>query len=208
MQDGEEVRRQAEAFLKVHASSLPGTTTFSVGKVEPSPTRPPCGKFSTVFASGAKTYGKTTLKISCEDTQRWVMYVPVQIDVQVTYLVSGNLLGQGQVVVESDLQEKTGNLADLPNGTVTDKAQAIGLVAAVPITPGQTLRAGMLRAPYVVQVGQPVRVLSRGDGFEVSNEGRALASAASGQQVQVKLNTGQVLTGVARSDGLVEVVLR
>lgn len=208
MQDVAEIRRQAETFLQAHGATLPGISTFSIGKLEANPTRPACSALNTRFANGAKTYGKTTLRVSCEDEVRWAMHVPVQIDVQVAYLVSGNLLSQGQILVESDIQQKNGNLADLPNGILTDRAQAIGQVAAVPITPGQMLRTQLLRAPYVVQVGQAVRVLSRGDGFEVSNEGRALASAATGQPVQVKLSTGQVLTGMARADGVVEINLR
>jgi flagella basal body P-ring formation protein FlgA len=53
--------------------------------------------------------------------------------------------------------------------------------------------------------GQSVRLLSSGDGFIVSNEGKALNNAVNGQIVQVRTHSGQVVSGVARNGAVVEV---
>lgn len=47
---------------------------------------------------------------------------------------------------------------------------------------------------------------SGGKGFRVSAEGKALTKANEGQVVQVKVANGQVVSGIARSGGQVEVV--
>ena len=60
--------------------------------------------------------------------------------------------------------------------------------------------------PAVVQ-GQPVKVVSGGPGFQVANDGVALSSAANGQAAQVRLSSGQVVRGIARSGGVVEITL-
>jgi flagella basal body P-ring formation protein FlgA len=45
-----------------------------------------------------------------------------------------------------------------------------------------------------------------GKGFKVSAEGQSMSNATVGQLVKVKIASGQVLTGIARNDGLIEVV--
>nr|WP_291983235.1 flagellar basal body P-ring formation chaperone FlgA [Candidatus Accumulibacter sp. ACC005] len=63
----------------------------------------------------------------------------------------------------------------------------------------------MLTAPWAVQQGQSVKLQSTGAGFSVSNEGKALNNASDGQIAQVRTASGQVVSGVARPGGVVEV---
>jgi flagella basal body P-ring formation protein FlgA len=63
----------------------------------------------------------------------------------------------------------------------------------------------MLQQSLVVQQGQSVKVVSRGAGFQVANEGKALNNAAAGQVAQVRLGSGQVVSGIARASGVVEI---
>lgn len=50
-----------------------------------------------------------------------------------------------------------------------------------------------------------MRVVSKGKGFQVATEGKALNNAAAGQVVQVRTASGQTLSGIARADGTVEI---
>jgi flagellar basal body P-ring formation protein FlgA len=50
-----------------------------------------------------------------------------------------------------------------------------------------------------------VMLVTVGNGFSISAEGNAMTKATEGQVVQVKVASGQVISGVARSDGKVEV---
>ena len=60
-------------------------------------------------------------------------------------------------------------------------------------------------APWAVQQGQNVKTISSGAGFSVSSDGKALNNAAEGQVVQVRTNTGQTVSGIARPGGIVEI---
>ena len=62
-----------------------------------------------------------------------------------------------------------------------------------------------LLAPLVVRQGQSVRVVSKGSSFSVSAEGKALNNAADGQVAQVRMSSGQTVSGVAKADGSVEI---
>ena len=61
------------------------------------------------------------------------------------------------------------------------------------------------RMKTALQQGQTVRTVTKGPGFSVSSEAKALANAVDGQVVQVKATNGQTLSGVARTGGVVEV---
>ena len=98
-----------------------------------------------------------------------------------------------------------GDLTVLPAGVLTDTAQAIGHTMGMSIGMGSPLRVDSLRIEQVVQQGQAVRLVSSGPGFSVTTEGRALNNAAEGQIAQARTAGGQVISGVARAGGYVDV---
>jgi flagella basal body P-ring formation protein FlgA len=56
-----------------------------------------------------------------------------------------------------------------------------------------------------VQQGQLVRLVTSGPGFKVSTDGRAMNNASEGQIAQARTQNGQLISGVARLGGVVEV---
>ena len=98
-----------------------------------------------------------------------------------------------------------GDLSKLPSSVLMDPTQAIGKTLKSGLGAGQPLRSDQLAAQWAVQQGQTVRMISRGDGFSVSAEGKALTSAQEGQVVQVRAASGQTVSGIARAGGIVEV---
>ena len=86
-----------------------------------------------------------------------------------------------------------------------DADQAVGRTVRFGIAAGQPLRSDQLIAPWAVQQGQTVKTVSRGGGFNVSSEGRALNNAQEGQVVQVRTPSGQTVSGIARAGGIVEI---
>lgn len=203
--DSIQIRNAIETFLRQQTAGLPGQTSFSVSTVENNASRPACASLDVSMAPGARTLGKTTVLVRCRAEGGWAIYVPVQIRLISEYIVSNRPLGQGQLIREDDLSRQTGDLGNLPNGTLLDATQAVGKITAQSIPAGRPLVAEQLRQPPVVQAGQSVKVVSRGLSFEVSNDGRALASAAEGKVVQVRLSNGQIVSGIARANGVVEI---
>lgn len=204
-QDPAPVRQAIEDYLRIQTQGLPGEVSFSVGAFDPRNNLTPCAALAVSQAPGARLWGRTSVTVRCTQQGGWSVFVPVQVRVVADYLVLERALAQGQVVSEADLAWQKGDLAELPGGVLTDAQLAIGRSAAMPVQAGKPLRADMLRQALVVQQGQSVKVVSRGPGFEVANEGRALNGAAAGQVAQVRLANGQVVSGIAKSGGVVEV---
>lgn len=204
-QDPEVVKEAVDTFLKAQAAGLPGQVNHSVGSLDSRNQLAPCSALDVALPPGAKGWGRTNVIVRCLAEPGWSVFLPVHIRVVADYLVTAMPLAQGQTVTAADLLRRQGDLSDLPAGILTDERQAVGRTAAYAIAAGRPLRADMLRQPTVVQQNQTVKVISRGPGFQVANEGRALTNGAEGQVVQVRLPTGQVVSGIARAGGIVEI---
>jgi flagella basal body P-ring formation protein FlgA len=204
-QDPAPVKQAIEDFLRVQTQGLPGQIKYTVGHVDPNNGLAPCASFEVSIPQGGRLWGRSNVVVRCQADAGWSLYVPVQVRVTGEYLVAARPLAQGQVVMETDLTKQSGDLTELPNGILGATAQAVGRTVARSIPAGRPLRADMLQQPLVVQQGQSVKVVSQGAGFQVANEGRALNNAVAGQIAQVRLGNGQVVSGVARAGGIVEI---
>ena len=114
-------------------------------------------------------------------------------------------LAAGQIIGESDFVARNGDLGTLPATILMDAEQAIGRTVRIGVAPGQPLRSDQLTTPWAVQQGQTVKTVSRGTGFSVNSEGKALNNAQEGQVVQVRTPSGQTVSGIARPGGVVEI---
>jgi flagella basal body P-ring formation protein FlgA len=70
---------------------------------------------------------------------------------------------------------------------------------------GVPLRQDVLRSQQAVQQGQMIKLISAGPGFRVSAEARALNNATEGQVAQARTASGQVVSGIAKAGGVVEI---
>jgi flagella basal body P-ring formation protein FlgA len=202
--DSSEIRRAVDEFLRTQIKGLPGTASYSIGTIDAERLAGSCDGFDVSMGNGARPWGKTQVAVRCRGGT-WNLWVPVQIRVVAEYLVIARPINAGQKLTDADVRVQVGELSDLPNGVLMDREQAIGRAAIAALAAGRPLRADMLRQPTVVQQGQSVKIIGTGNGFEVTNEGRALSSAVVGQVTQVRLNSGQILSGVVRADGTIEI---
>jgi flagella basal body P-ring formation protein FlgA len=204
-QDPAPVKKAIDGWLKTQTKGLPGQVSWEIGGLDPGNQLTPCGSFDISRPAGARPWGRTNVVVRCIGEAGWRVYVPVHVRVKADYLISARPIAQGQAVVADDIATELGDLSELPANILTDTGLAIGKVASSSIPAGRPLRADMLKSQTVVRQGQTVKVVSRGPGFAVANEGRALANALDGQVTQVRLVSGQVVSGVAKADGTVEV---
>lgn len=203
--EGEPIRRAIDRFLEAQAKTLPGPARHSIGSIAASGIPEGCRNISVTMNPDARPWGRTHVQARCTDGATWNLYVPVEIHVTADYVVSARPLRAGQTLTEADVARRRGDLAQLPGNVLTDVAQAIGQNAGVAVPADRPLRADMLRKPVVIRQGQNAKVTSGGTGFQVASEGKAMGNAIAGQVVQVRMASGQILSGVAQADGTVRV---
>lgn len=199
------VRGAIDTFMASQLKDFPGKASYEIGTINGTSRLGPCKALSVATPPGGKTWGRTNLTVRCTSGSTWMLLVPVRVRIMADFLVSARPLSPGIPLTPDDFVAQSGDLAELPAGVLTDPAQVIGRVSRAALPAGRPLRADMLRSPTVIQQGQSVRVSSRGPGFEVANEGRAISNAAAGQIVQIRLGNGTVVSGVAQANGSVEI---
>lgn len=204
--DAEAMRRTVTHFLQVQTAGMPGQATFDLGQPDTRLALAPCAAHEAFLPQGTRAWGRISVGVRCVAGATWTLYLPVRVRIDGNYLVASRALGRGQIVGEGDYGFMRGDLTELPPNILTDPQHLVGQSVNVALAAGQPLRADWLRAPVAVQQGQIVKLFARGGGFSVSHDGRALASAQPGQTVQVRTGRGQVVSGVARAGGQVEIV--
>jgi len=205
-QDGAALRKLAESYLQAQSAGLPGKVTIKVGAVDPRLALAACPAPEAFQQPGARPWGKTTVGVRCT-APVWSMFLQAQVTVVADYVTAAVPLAQGQPIDASQLATMQGDIAAMPNGIITDMAQAIGRTPTVSLPAGAPLRLDALKSKPVVQQNQAVRIVSRGENFSVSGEGKAIGNAGEGQIVQVRTPRGAIISGTARNGGIVEVAL-
>ncbi|MDB5772390.1 MAG: flgA [Burkholderia sp.] len=204
-QDHRVVRLTVEQFLQTQSAGLPGKATISVGNIDARLILPACAAPEAYLPQGSRAWGKTMVGVRCSAPAQWNIYVSATVRVEGDYIATAASLGQGQSIGPNDLRTIRGDLTTLPAGIVTDASQAVGRTLTVSLPAGAPLRQDAMRNQQAIQQGQQVRVVASGHGFSVSSEARALNNASAGQVTQARTANGQVVSGVARMGGIVEV---
>lgn len=203
--DAYPIEQAIASFLDTQMKSLPGKATYRIGSINASGLPEGCLAISVTMDATARAWGKTHVNVHCTSDNPWRIYVPVEIHVLAAYVVSTRPLSAGQLISATDIALHPGDLAELPQGTLTDLAQALGQISRISLPANRPLRTDMLRQPQIITQGQNVKISSGGVGFQVSSNGRALNNAATGQLVRVRLASGQTVSGVAQANGTVTV---
>jgi flagella basal body P-ring formation protein FlgA len=196
--------KMIERFLHVQAAGLPGEIRIKVGAIDPRLKLPACAAPEAFLPSSSKAWGKTTVGVRCSVPTAWTIYVSATVQVYGQYIAAAAPLAQGQTIGKGDIATVKGDLTTLPSGVITNASEAIGRTTTNSVALGSPLRQDALRNQQAIQQGQAVRIVVNGTGFSVSSEARALNNASEGQLTQVRTPSGQVVSGIAKLGGIVE----
>lgn len=166
---------------------------------------PACQQYQVFLPRGGKNIGKINVGLRCLGPSNWSLFASAQVAVSGNYLSAARPLAAGQALSQQDLLLKQGDLGQLPAGILLDPTQAIGKTLKHSVPAGSPLRRDQLLAPQVIQAGQNVRVIYRTPNFSASAEGKAIGNAAVGQLTQVRMPSGQIVSGQATAGGEVEI---
>ncbi|TXC88214.1 flagellar basal body P-ring formation chaperone FlgA [Paraburkholderia azotifigens] len=205
-QDGELIRRAALAYLQQQSAGLPGKVDITVASVFPRGLAA-CTTLEPFLPAGARVWGRTTVGVRCAGERPWTLYLQAKVSIHATYFLAARAIAPGELLSAADLIARDGDLTLLPQAVITDPAQAVGSVALMRVSPGLPLRRDMLKSAEAVSIGQNVKVVAQGPGFAISAEGSAMNNAAPGQPVKVKTANGQIIQGIVKDAGTVEIQL-
>lgn len=204
-QDLSVLKQKIEAFLIEQSAGYPGKVEVTAGAIDPNLTIAACFEPEVFLPPGSRAWGKTSVGIQCQAPAKWKIYAQADVSIKAQYLVAAHPLSQGHTITDQDIAFAEGDLTQFAAGVFTEASQIIGQTVRSPMMAGSVLRQNMLKQALVVQQGQTVLLTTSGVGFTINAEGKALKNANLGQIVPVKVQSGQVVSGIAREDGKVEV---
>lgn len=193
----------AQTFLDTQPVDAGTSRKVTIGQPDLRALRVQCTNFEAFLPVATRFWGNIQIGIRCTSIQNWQIFIPVEIAVHGRYLVASRSMNAGETISQSDLVEQVGELTRLPVQTAIQSAAVVGKSLSAPILAGQPIRSDFLRVVPAIQSGQSVRVLVKGQGFQVESEGRAISQAGEGQVAQVRLVTGQIVSGIAYKGQLI-----
>lgn len=200
------IQHAVEAFVQEKTAALQGEYSVTATRVDPRLKLRKCDRLQPYLPSGSKLWGNSSIGVRCTGPETWSLYVPVQIKVANQVLVAVRPITSGQQVQAEDVELQMRDITKFAGSALTSLDQVAGRHVVAPVPNGTILRAEMLRAANIIRQGQTVQVSAKGNGFTVSSDGQAMGNAALGQVVTVKTRSGQLVKGIARSEGVVEVM--
>ncbi len=169
---------------------------------------PTCAKTPSVeLLRKDKAWGKLLLNLRCESGKVWSRPVSLYVAVNGQYLVAARSLKQGQVLTPSDWKWVEGDLVRLGDSVIDSPDLVKDMELNRSQQAGNPLRLNDFRQMSVIKSGDQVRVAILGRGFAIDASGQALADAAVGTSVKVRISDGKIIQGTAVKQGLVEVVM-
>jgi flagellar basal body P-ring formation protein FlgA len=199
------VLKAVEDYVYEQTKGLPGQVIVSPGKIDNRITLPNCPELVPFIPTGGRLWGNSSVGVRCNSQTSWTIYVQVDVQVMANVIHVARPLTQGRPLTVDDITLINVNLTQMPEGIFTDPSQVIGKIPISSLATGQPIRQHSLRLPHIILRGQKVKLNVQGRGFSVSSEGHALADAAEGQVVQVRNQSGRIISGIALPDATVDV---
>ena len=169
---------------------------------------PTCSKKPSVeLLRKDKAWGKLLLNLRCDTGRVWARPVSLYVTVKGRYLAAARPLKPGQVLTPSDWKWVDGDLSKMGDSMVDSPDLIKNMELSRAQQAGNALRLNDFRQMSVIKSGDQVRVAIVGRGFGIDASGQALADAALGASVKVRISDGKIIQGTAVSQGVVEVVM-
>lgn len=156
--------------------------------------------------SPAQPVGRVTVRVSCEGSTPWTVFVPAQVRIFRPVVVVKTALRRASIIGAGDVALVEQDVSLLNRGYVTEVEQVIGRKLTRATRTDQVLTPAMLQLAEAVRRGDQVVISARSGGINVRMQGEALSGGTLGQQISVRNLTSQrVIRARVAGPGQVEV---
>ena len=192
-------------YVDTQTVGLPGRVEIQVDSVAGRPPLAPCAAVEPFIPPGTRLWGRSTLGMRCREGARWSVLMPVQVRIYGPGLRSARPLFAGRALDAGDFEVVDMELTREAPGILTSLDEVSDQVMARGLPAGSSLRREQFRPRPVASAGDQVRLVYVGAGFSVASSGKVLHAVAEGQAARVQVESGRVLSGIAKAGRTVEV---
>jgi flagella basal body P-ring formation protein FlgA len=178
---------------------------IAIGEPESRVQLAPCARMEPFLPPNARLWGRSHIGVRCVEGANWTAYVPITVRIFGQTPVAARAIPRGHSFGPEDVRMERVEITQYPVGELATGVDLDGRLATRPITAGEPIRRSQARQPPSIQPGDAVRVVIETPGFMVATEGKALTSAANGDGVQVALEGGKTVWGMANPGKVVQI---
>jgi flagella basal body P-ring formation protein FlgA len=166
-----------------------------------------CNKLDITVPGGPSSInGNIRVGVKCLQANGWTIFLSANVQQKKTYFVTNRQIPYGEILKAEDLVAAQDFPDNIPMDAVFDLRQAVGRGVVEIVEKNTAILSRHFSNQSVISNGQAVKVLIQGAGFKVTSDGKALGNAGVGQFVKIKLNSGQVVTAIAKTQGFAEII--
>jgi len=188
-------------------SQTQGRYEIEVKQLDPRLRMPHCDKDLTAsLESPAQPVGRVTVKLRCEGSSPWTVFVPAQVHLFRNVVTVVRPMKRDAIVSDADVAMRERDVGLLGQGFLDSLDQAIGQKVVRPTVIDQILTPVHLAQPEMVRKGDQVVINARSGSMSVRMPGEALSDGGFNEQIRVKnLNSKRVIKANIVAPGQVEV---
>ncbi|WP_160106621.1 flagellar basal body P-ring formation chaperone FlgA [Pseudomonas izuensis] len=188
-------------------SQTEGRYEIQVNQLDPRLRMPMCDKELTAsLESPAKPLGRVTVKVRCEGTSPWTVFVPAQVRLFRDVVTTTRPLRRAGIVEPGDVILRERDISAINQGYLTSMDQAVGQRLTRPMVADQVITLVHLEQAEVIRKGDQVVITARSGTLSVRMPGEALSNGGMSEQIRVKnLNSQRVIKAQVTAPGQVEV---
>ncbi|MDB5994424.1 MAG: flgA [Pseudomonas sp.] len=188
-------------------SQTEGRYEIQVNQLDPRLRMPMCDKELTAsLESPAKPLGRVTVKVRCEGSSPWTVFVPAQVRLFRDVVTTSRPLRRADIVGPGDVILRERDISLITQGYLTSLDQAIGQRLTRPTVADQVITLVHLEQTEVIRKGDQVVITARSGTLSVRMPGEALSNGGMAEQIRVKnLNSNRVIKAQVIAPGQVEV---
>lgn len=148
------------------------------------------------YPTGSKKMGPTTVGVRCLSDSPWQIYVPIQVKVFGTAVVSKRSLLRGTFIDVSDLSIEKRELSSAMHGYFTSPQELVGMELRYSLAQGQIIGPKSLKPRHLVKRGDIVTILAETKGLLIQVKGKAMMNGFRGQSIRIKnTRSNRILQG-------------
>ncbi|MCJ0974406.1 flagellar basal body P-ring formation protein FlgA [Pseudomonas sp. PS1] len=158
--------------------------------------------------SPAQPVGRTTVRVSCEGSAPWSVFVPAQVHLYREVVVTLRPLKRDSIIDVTDVTLAERDVSLLNQGYLTAIDQVVGNKLTRPVLADQVVPPSYVSLAEVVRKGDQVVISAKNSAINVRMPGEALSDGAVGSQIRVKnQSSGRVVKARVTGPGQVEVMM-
>lgn len=197
--DSETIKNLAKSFVEKNiAIPKHGKVVITPADIDPRIVINPCEQPLTLNIPENNSSRNVNVKISCEDSTSWALFLPVRIETQIPVLIATQSISRGSLLDNSNIELTYIDQFELRGEAINDINEIIGAKAKRTLSKGRPLNPHSF---CVVCKGDNVDIIAKSETFMIQTEGIALRDANIGEQIRVKNNrSGRTVIGTVSAN--------